>query len=231
MAQHLFAHLLLHASPLAKELLVHGRFRQQSIHHHGVAGDVEEREIRVGATRLVDHHALGRDDEPHARALLQQPTADLPQTPVQQPLDVTEHLRARQGHGDHAAGERGDDRGDGALDHQQQSQSPARDVWQGDEAQCRVRRRAVDHDEVVVARLRVGLDRKKRGEFFGTRQQRELLGHHLVDPLIAKQGDEIVADAPPVSLHLNARIDLDCYEVGGQLYGLRPDGCVRGVSE
>ena len=50
-----------------KKASLGGALRQQAVHHHGVAGHLEERELRPGAARFVDHHALGRHHQPHAR--------------------------------------------------------------------------------------------------------------------------------------------------------------------
>ena len=43
--------------------------RQQPVRDHAVDAVAEQRQVRVRALRLGDHHALGVDDEAHARAL------------------------------------------------------------------------------------------------------------------------------------------------------------------
>ena len=227
----LAAPLAFDARPVAKKRLLPRGVRQQAVHHDGIARDVEEREVRERAARLVDHHSLGRHHETNARLRGRDACSQPAQLLVQQALDVAEHGGIRQRRIDEGAHQRAGDAGDRLLQLEREPQRAARDVGEREQPERRVRRRAVDDHELVAAGATVLLDGEERRQLLGARKERELFGHDVVDALVAKERDEVVSNAAPVPLHLAARIGLERVERRRHRRGPRAEAPAEDVAE
>ena len=229
-ALHLGAALGLHGHPVAEEGLALRLRRQQPVQQHGVAGQAEEREIAVGALRLVNGHALRRRHQADAALPARQQLAQPGQAAVEQALGVAEHRRPRQRNGRDALRQRRHHRGQTALNAQQQAKRAARHLGQRHHAQRRAGRRAIHHHQVVAA-PRKALNGQQRRQFLGPRQQRKLFGHHLFNALVAQQMHQIRPHRAPVPLALGAGVHLHRIQARRHRARLRPEAALQHISQ
>ena len=76
---------------------------------------------------------------------------------------------------------------------------------------------------IVVAAGCPLFDTDQGGQLVGSRQQRQFVGDDFIDPLIAKQLDEIGADAAPMRFDDVTRVDLERVESFCQTTGRRTE--------
>ena len=184
------------------------------------------------AQRLVDHHALGRHHHAHARGVGEQDARAAPRAACRAAARRRGTPRVRAAASARAARASGDTTAaSGALHAQQHAQRAARDLGQRHQAQRRAGRRAVDDDQVVAARARRSSTREQRRDLLGARQQRQLVGDHVLDALMAEQRDQVVPDPAPVPLELDARVDLERVEARRDRDGLGAEALLENVAE
>ncbi len=88
---HLRFPLSLKLPPIAEERFPSCRFREQPVHHHCIAAKRKETQICIGPSSLVDHHALGSDDQTNRRALAQSDATQTAKLLVEERVGIAEH--------------------------------------------------------------------------------------------------------------------------------------------
>ena len=184
------------------------RVRQEAVGDHRVDAVAEQRQVRVGAARFRDHHALGVDDQPHAGAGRVGEELAHAVEAVVEPAGGGEHLVARDRQRGHPA-EQGAGHAHHLAFHREDAlHVPRQDVGQREEADGLRGGRAVDDDHVPVVRRRVGLDVGEGEDLVETRDDRQLFGLEAVHPRPGEHLAEVRLDVLPGLLHPLLRVEL-----------------------
>ncbi len=217
------------AQQLVVILLVGG---QHAVAQHAVDGIVVEREIGLGAQRLLDDHLLRVDHQPiRADVGIGERRAQHGHLIVEL-LQRLQHVHTRQ------------ELPQQRLGGGQRDTTPAFEAVGVDQERLRhaqqahrlAGRRGVDHDDVENALLRLAVDVQQRDDLVHAGNQRHLLGGHVAHPLILERGRQVLLHLAPVVAHLVQRVDLlrpqvrrDLTRLGGQrAYRARRPGYARG---
>ena len=181
---------------------------QEPVHDHGVHREAVEAEVHEGALRLLDDDLLRVRHEPHGRRLrVLEERVDAFEL-LRERLHVVEVPVRRERQVGHLPGDGPRDLEDRALEPEELLHVPLERRRKRDEPQRLPGGRAVEDEDVESLLARVLVHVEERRNLLHAREDRELLGEHLLDAGDREQRRDVPRDVLPVAADLLGDVDL-----------------------